>query len=306
MIILQGQAMSFINALRKTRFTISQGLRKTLSKDTVVEADFTSIKQALLDADCGVNCSNKLVEKLKQHCYEHNIHQPKLLIDALKQIAITWLEPYAQTWQANQQNPHETILVFGVNGAGKTTTIAKIAHLLQTNGKQIELAAGDTFRAAAIEQLAAWGEKLKLPVIQSQQGGDSAALVFEAVTQSNQNQADILIADTSGRLHNNNNLMQELTKVVRVASKADANAPQHKWLVLDGTLGLNSLEQAKTFHENLAVTGIIITKLDSCAKAGAIFAIVEAIKVPILFVTTGEGIDDLTIFSAKDFVENLI
>lgn len=306
MIILQGQAMNFMNALRKTRFTISQGLRKTLSKDTVVEADFASIKQALLDADCGVTCSNKLVEKLKQHCYEHNIHQPKLLIDALKQIAITWLEPYAKTWQANQQNPHETILVFGVNGAGKTTTIAKIAHLLQTNGKQIELAAGDTFRAAAIEQLAAWGEKLKLPVIQSQQGGDSAALVFEAITKSKQNQADILIADTSGRLHNNNNLMQELTKVARVASKADANAPQHKWLVLDGTLGLNSLEQAKIFHANLAITGIIITKLDSCAKAGAIFAIVEAIKAPILFVTTGEGIDDLTRFSAKDFVENLI
>ena len=297
---------TLINALSKTRFKIKQSLHSTFSKQaTITDNDFLEICASLLDADCGTACSNELVKRLKSYCYKHSILQQSELAGALQQVAKSWLEPYANSWQANPEL-HETVLVFGVNGAGKTTTIAKIAHHLQSKKIKVSLAAGDTYRAAAIEQLTAWANKLALPIIANNQGSDCASVVFDAIKTSQANGSNILLADTSGRLQNNNNLMQELAKVVGVCQKADPDAPQHRWLVLDGTLGLNSIKQARIFHEHLSVTGIIITKLDSSAKAGAIFAIVEAIKAPILFVTTGEAINQLTEFNAEEFVEGLL
>ena len=297
---------NLINALSKTRFKIKQSLHTTFSKQaTITDNDFSEIRKSLLDADCGTVCSNELVELLKNYCYKHSILKQSELAEALQQVAKSWLEPYANSWQA-KPNIHETVLVFGVNGAGKTTTIAKIAHQLQTKNIKVSLAAGDTYRAAAIEQLTAWASKLDIPIIANNQGSDCASVVFDAIKTSQANGSNILLADTSGRLQNNNNLMQELAKVVRVCQKADPNAPQHRWLVLDATLGLNSIEQAKIFHEHLSVTGIIITKLDSSAKAGAIFAIVETIKAPILFVTTGEDISQLVEFKVEDFVSGLL
>ena len=297
---------TLINALSKTRFKIKQSLHSTFSKQaTITDNDFSEIRASLLDADCGTTCSNELVKQLKSYCYKHSILQQSELAGALQQVAKSWLEPYANSWQANPELL-ETVLVFGVNGAGKTTTIAKIAHHLQSKKIKVSLAAGDTYRAAAIEQLTAWANKLALPIIANNQGSDCASVIFDAIKTSQDNGSNILLADTSGRLQNNNNLMQELAKVVRVCQKADPDAPQHRWLVLDGTLGLNSIEQARIFHEHLSVTGIIITKLDSSAKAGAIFAIVEAIKAPILFATTGEDINQLTEFNAEEFVEGLL
>lgn len=297
--------MNIANALRKTRFNIKKNLSNIVSKNkNVSDDDFKELEKMLIAADCGTSASKSLVQKLKESCYKHSIIEYDKVIAQLEQTAIAWLKPYEQAWQINNLNPHETVLFFGVNGAGKTTTIAKIAHMLQLQNKTFAMAAGDTFRAAATEQLQAWGQKLDIPVIAGAHNSDSASLIYDAIKQTSNN--DALLVDTSGRLQNNTNLMQELSKIIRVSQKADPNAPQHRWLVLDATLGLNSIEQAKIFNEHLDITGIIITKLDSSAKAGAIFSIVDTINAPILFATTGENIHDLAVFSAKEFVENLL
>lgn len=291
------------NALRKTRFNIKKNLLNLVNNKIINEDDFNALERMLIQADCGTNTSNKLIEKLKKNCYKYSLMEYHKVISELEKIAIEWLTPFECDWQANTMNKHETVLFFGVNGAGKTTTIAKIAEMLKMQHKSIAIAAGDTFRAAAIEQLQAWGKQLDIPVIATSHNSDAASLVFDAITNTKTH--DILLVDTSGRLQNNTNLMQELSKIVRVCKKADINAPHHRWLILDATLGINSIEQARVFHEHLNITGIIITKLDSSANAGAIFSIVETIKAPIIFATTGEDIKSLEKFSAHEFVSSL-
>lgn len=290
-----------IDALRKTRFNLKRNFSGTFSSKTIVEQkDFDAIKKALISADTGIKYAETINLELQKNCHKKGIVELDQVKLELKKILSNWLE-LGSKWQPNQINQHETILVFGINGAGKTTTIAKIAALLKNS--KLALAAGDTYRAAAIEQLESWGNKLGIEVIKSTQGSDCASLVFDAIKQTQSKSYDLLIADTSGRLQNNNDLMQELKKVVRVSKKADPNAPQHRWLVIDATLGLNSIEQAKVFHENLDITGIVITKLDSTAKAGAIFAISKEIQVPVVFLTTGEKVEDIEYFEANEFVE---
>lgn len=291
-----------IDSLRKTKFNLKRNIASVFTGDeTVAPKDFEDIKKALIAADTGTKYAELINQQLQKSCHKKGIIKRQQMLEELKNILTSWLS-LSQPWQPNQINSHETILVFGINGAGKTTTIAKLAALLK-NSSRVTLAAGDTYRAAAIEQLEAWGDKLLINTIKSKQGGDCASLIFDAIKQTMSKDCQLLIADTSGRLHNNNNLMQELMKVVRVSRKADPNAPQHRWLVIDATLGLNSIEQAKVFHTHLNITGIIITKLDSTAKAGAIFAITQEIGVPVLFVTTGENIEDITQFNPNEFVE---
>ena len=297
---------NFIDSLRKTRFNIKRSLHSLVSsQDTISENDFIQILDSLTNSDIGQKYAHAITQEIKTYCHKHSIVQKKQLILAIKTVCKLWLDPAKINWQPNTNHAHEMILVFGINGAGKTTSIAKLAKLLLAKDKKVMLVAGDTYRAAAVEQLKAWGDKLKIKTLSANQGADSASLIFDAIKTSQEAKNDILIADTSGRLHNNNNLMQELKKIVRVCSKADINAPQYKWLVLDATLGLNSIQQARVFHENLGINGIIITKIDSSAKAGAIFAIVKELEIPIYFVTNGEGEEDILEFSVDNFVDSL-
>ena len=193
----------------------------------------------------------------------------------------------------------------GINGAGKTTTIGKLAHRFLNEGKQVVLAAGDTFRAAAVEQLQTWGERNQVPVVAQHTGADAASVVFDALQAATTRNADVLIADTAGRLHTRSNLMDELAKIARVMKKIDADAPHEVWLVVDGGTGQNALNQAEQFHATVGLTGIVITKLDGTAKGGILFAIAERLQIPIRYIGIGEGVEDLRPFNADEFVAAL-
>jgi fused signal recognition particle receptor len=217
----------------------------------------------------------------------------------------TILRPCATPLLIEEDKKPYVILVIGINGSGKTTSIGKLAKYLQENGKNVMLAAGDTFRAAAIEQLQVWGKRNNIPVMAQQQGADTAAVVYDAVSSATARKIDVVIADTAGRLHTQSNLMEELKKVKRVITKLDPTAPHETLLVLDAGIGQNALTQAKQFHDAIGITGLALTKLDGTAKGGIIFAIAKQMKLPIRFIGVGEGIDDLRPFDADEFVSAL-
>ncbi len=291
--------------LSRTRSGLTGGLaglfrgRKVLDDDLMEE-----LETRLLTADVGVETTRRIIDDLTTRISRKELADPEALYQALKQEMLAILEPVSRPLEIGEQRPF-VILMVGVNGAGKTTTIGKLAKKLQNGGLSVMLAAGDTFRAAAVEQLQTWGERNGVPVIAQHAGADSASVIYDALQAARARGIDVLIADTAGRLHTQSNLMEELKKVKRVMGKLDPDAPHEVMLVLDAGTGQNALRQAREFHEAVGVTGITLTKLDGTAKGGVIFAIAGELGIPIRFIGIGEGIDDLRPFDAAEFVEAL-
>jgi fused signal recognition particle receptor len=260
------------------------------------------LEELLISADVGVNTTGKLIERLKQRVKREKIKETSVVRTALKEEMVSMLMVGGGELLPPTDGKIGVVLVVGVNGVGKTTSIAKLAYSVKEQGKRVLLVAGDTFRAAAIDQLKVWGERIKVPVIAHQPGGDPAAVVFDALESAKKN-ADIVMVDTAGRLHTKFNLMEELKKIRRVIDKA--NMEPQVLLVLDATTGQNGLTQARYFTEAVKVTGILLAKLDSTAKGGIVLAICDELKIPILYIGTGQELEDLTPFDPQEFVEAL-
>lgn len=292
------------DGLKRTRQTLSDGLTNlVLGKKVIDAALLKSIETTLLSADIGIEATNILIKKATERLHRNQLSDPAALLLALKEEMIALLSSFQQSIAINHK-PF-VILVVGINGAGKTTSIAKLAHYFKQQGKSIMLAAGDTFRAAAIDQLQIWGERNRVPVIAQPPGADSASVIYDAMQSAQAKNTDILIADTAGRLHTQSHLMNELKKIKRVIQKMDASAPHETMLIVDGGTGQNALNQAREFHEAIGLNSISVTKLDGTAKGGMIFAITERMHLPIRFIGVGEKIDDLKPFHAAEFVEAL-
>jgi fused signal recognition particle receptor len=263
------------------------------------------IEANLLLADIGIEATTEIIDKLTDGLDRHQLHDGEALWLELKQDLREMLLPCSQSLQIPHQDTPFVILVVGVNGVGKTTTIGKLAKKLQNQGLSVMLAAGDTFRAAAVEQLQVWGERNQIPVIAQHSGADSASVIFDAFQSAKAKGIKVLIADTAGRLHTKSHLMDELKKIKRVINRLDESAPHEVLLVLDAGTGQNALSQAKLFNEAVALSGLVLTKLDGTAKGGIIFALAKQLKIPIRYIGVGESIDDLQEFNADRFVEAL-
>jgi fused signal recognition particle receptor len=292
--------------LSKTSASIGEGMASLfLGKKLIDDELLEDIETRLLTADVGVEATSVIIQSLTQKVARKQLADADALYKSLQAELTDMLKPVEQPLKVTSQNKPFVILVVGVNGAGKTTTIGKLAKKLQLEGKKVMLAAGDTFRAAAVEQLQVWGERNKIPVIAQHTGADSASVIFDAVQAAKARGIDVLIADTAGRLHTKDNLMEELKKVRRVISKLDADAPHEVLLVLDAGTGQNAISQAKQFHQTVELTGLALTKLDGTAKGGVIFALAKQFGLPIRYIGVGEGIDDLRTFEAEPFVQAL-
>jgi fused signal recognition particle receptor len=289
--------------LELTRSRWSGALDVLRARAKIDESLFEDLEAQLIEADVGVSASQELIARLRKAQRDKRLETPAQLEDELKAALIELLAPLGRALPEALPKPF-VILLAGVNGAGKTTTIAKLTRLFQSQKRSVLLAAGDTFRAAAREQLAEWGARHNVTVI-SQDKGDSAAVIFDAIQSARAKGIDIVLADTAGRLPTQSHLMDEIRKVKRVMAKADAAAPHETWLVLDANTGQNAVRQVRAFDEALGLTGLIVTKLDGTAKGGAIAAIAREKPVPILFIGVGEKADDLREFSAAQFVEAL-
>jgi signal recognition particle-docking protein FtsY len=264
------------------------------------------LETRLLLADVGVEATTAIIQDLTKRISRKQLDDSTALFAALREDMAAILAPSSQPLVIDGTHQPFVILMAGINGAGKTTTIGKLAKRLQAEGKSVMLAAGDTFRAAAVEQLQVWGERNGIPVIAQGSGADTASVIFDALQAAKSRGIDVLIADTAGRLHTQSNLMEELKKVKRVLGKIDPDAPHEVLLVLDAGTGQNALQQAQQFHQAIGVTGLALTKLDGTAKGGIIFAIAKRLGLPIRFIGVGEGIDDLRVFEAGEFVEALL
>lgn len=292
--------------LSKTRSALTDSLSTLiLGRKTIDQSLLDDIETQLLSADMGIEATDHIVKSLTQKMDRRQLANPQALLDSLKAELTALLLPCDVPLTISAKKKPFVILVVGVNGAGKTTTIGKLAKRLQNEGHKLVLAAGDTFRAAAVEQLKVWGERNNVPVIAQPTGSDSASVIFDAYQSAVARGAGVLIADTAGRLHTKDNLMQELEKIVRVLKKLDPDLPHETLLVLDSTTGQNSLNQARSFHKSVNVTGIALTKLDGTAKGGMVFAIAKEMKLPIRFIGVGEKVDDLRPFKAEQFVDAL-
>ncbi|MDC3317661.1 signal recognition particle-docking protein FtsY [bacterium] len=290
--------------LAKSRQKLGSGLSSLLLGKKVIDEDLLDeLEMLLITADIGINTTDKVLESVRQNASRKVLKDSDSLYAFLKE-ALTKL-----LIEDNQLNTdtNETfvILVVGINGAGKTTTIGKLAKSFQNQGKSVMLAAGDTFRAAAVEQLKVWGERNEIPVVAQTTGSDAASVIYDAYESAKAKNIDILIADTAGRLHTQGNLMQELEKIKRVLRKHNENAPHETMLVIDGGSGQNAINQAKEFNKTVGLNGISITKLDGTAKGGVVFAISDELKLPVRYIGVGEGINDLKPFNAKKFVDAL-
>ncbi|WP_046487831.1 signal recognition particle-docking protein FtsY [Pseudomonas veronii] len=291
--------------LSKTSATIGEGMASLfLGRKTIDDELLEDIETRLLTADVGVEATAVIIQSLTQKVARKQLTDADALYKSLQAELAAMLKPVEAPLVITPKKPF-VILVVGVNGAGKTTTIGKLAKKLQLEGKKVMLAAGDTFRAAAVEQLQVWGERNKIPVIAQHTGADSASVIFDAVQAAKARNIDVLIADTAGRLHTKDNLMEELKKVRRVIGKLDGEAPHEVLLVLDAGTGQNAISQAKQFHQTVQLTGLALTKLDGTAKGGVIFALAKQFGLPIRYIGVGEGIDDLRTFEAEPFVQAL-
>ncbi len=294
------------SGLAKTRARFSEGIAQLVLGKKELDADvLEEIETCLLTADTGVDATRQLIDSLTLKLARKELADSAAALNALQAEMISILQPCQQALIIPDNIKPFVILVVGVNGAGKTTTIGKLAHHFKSTGKKVMLAAGDTFRAAAIDQLQAWGERNQIPVIAQQPGADTAAVIHDAMTAASARGIDILIADTAGRLHTQDHLMAELKKVVRVIKRIDDHGPHETLLVLDAGNGQNALNQARQFHQAIGVTGIALTKLDGTAKGGIIFAIARTLGLPIRYIGVGEGIEDLRPFDAEVFVPAL-
>lgn len=294
-----------VKGLLKTKQNIGAGFRSFFLGKKIDDELFEELEEQLLIADIGVPTTSKIIKNLTEHASRKELQDAELLYQQLKVEMSDILEPVAQPLVIDTTKKPYVILMVGVNGVGKTTTIGKLARKFQAEGKSVMLAAGDTFRAAAVEQLQVWGERNHIPVVAQSTGSDSASVIFDAMQSAAARNIDILIADTAGRLQNKNNLMDELKKIVRVMKKYDETAPHEIMLTLDAGTGQNAISQAKLFNDAVGLTGISLTKLDGTAKGGVIFAIADQFKLPIRYIGVGEKIEDLREFNAKEFIEAL-
>lgn len=297
--------------LQHTRQALTEKLSSLfLGQKVINPALLESLETVLLSADISVSVTHKIMDLLTAQISRKQLNDASALYAILEEILLSLLLPYEKPLDIDLPENKNTrpfvILFIGINGAGKTTSIGKLAQKLTVMHKKVLLAAGDTFRAAAVQQLQIWGERHHIPVIAQPSGADSAAVIFDAMTAAKARHYDVLLIDTAGRLHTQNHLIDELKKVKRVMARADQTAPHETLLVLDASIGQNALSQAKQFHEALNVTGLIITKLDGTAKGGAIFSITEALNLPIRFIGMGESVDDMAVFDAKAFIQALL
>jgi fused signal recognition particle receptor len=295
------------DGLAKTRGQLAAGFGNLLLGKKQIDATMLEdIETGLLRADVGVAATERIVGALTGRVARKQLNDAAALYQALRQELVALLEPSAAPLVVDVEQRPCVVLVVGVNGAGKTTTIGKLAKLLQADGASVLLAAGDTFRAAAVQQLTSWGARQGVPVIAQGQGADSASVIFDAVQAGQARGVDVVIADTAGRLQAKTNLMEELAKIKRVMGKLDPAAPHHVLLVLDGGVGQNALSQVREFDAAVGVTGLIVTKLDGTAKAGVLFAIAGSTKLPVHFIGVGEAVDDLKPFEPVAFVDALL
>ncbi len=303
---VQGEEPARRGLFRRALARTGAGLGNLLLGRKAIDAElYEELETSLLMADVGVETASAVIAELTARVKRRNLGDAQALRGELRALLLELLEPCQQPLVIDRQTPF-VMLVVGVNGVGKTTTIGKLAHRLQSEGRTLMLAAGDTFRAAAVEQLQAWGERNRVPVVSQGTGADSASVIFDAIQSAQARQLDVVIADTAGRLHTKDNLMAELTKVRRVMAKLDPDAPHETLLVLDAGTGQNAVVQMRQFSAAVAVTGIALTKLDGTAKGGVIFALCREFGVPIRYVGLGEGIDDLQPFDAELFVDALL
>ena len=295
---------SLKDRLFKSKKKLGDGLSAlVIGKKKIDEDLLEELEVLLISSDIGIQTTDKVIESVRKKASRKELKDE----DSLYQLIKIELESLLISDDSIESSPEIpfVILVVGINGAGKTTTIGKLAKLFQKEGKSVMLAAGDTFRAAAVEQLQVWGDRNDIPVIAQKTGSDAASVVYDAYQSAIAKKIDILIADTAGRLHTQDNLMQELEKIKRVLKKHNENAPHETLLVIDGGSGQNAVQQANEFHKSIQLSGLAITKLDGTAKGGVLFSISDSLKIPIRFIGVGEGIEDLKPFNSKDFVDAL-
>ena len=295
---------SLRDGLAKTRKNISDKIGSLVLGEKIDEGFLDELEAALISSDVGAQTASLVLADLKERFGRNELSTPGQVRDRLKQILHEIVAEKSAGLSLDAKPA--VILVVGVNGTGKTTTIGKLANRLKLEGKNVMLAAADTFRAAAAEQLSIWGERNDVPVIKHKEGADPGAVVFDALAAAKARGADVLIVDTAGRLHTKSNLMEELKKVRKIVAREAPGAPQETLLVLDATTGQNALVQAKTFHEAVGVSGIVLTKLDGTPRGGMVFAIMRELGLPIKFIGIGEGIEDLRQFDAREFVDALL
>lgn len=300
----KGFFRKLVSGLSKTRDNIVSGIDSIFSGFSSIDEDFyEEIEETLIMGDIGVNTTDKIIENLKAKVKENKIKEPseckELLINSIKEQMRLGENAY------EFENRKSIVLVIGVNGVGKTTSVGKLAGQLKSQGKKVVMAAADTFRAAAIEQLTEWSNRAGVDIIAQQEGSDPAAVIYDAIAASKSRKADVLICDTAGRLHNKKNLMEELKKIDRIIEKEYSDAYRENLVVLDGTTGQNALVQARQFMECTDITGIILTKLDGTAKGGIAIAIQSELGIPVKYIGIGEQIDDLQKFNEDDFVDAL-
>ncbi|MGB5259843.1 MAG: signal recognition particle-docking protein FtsY, partial [Gammaproteobacteria bacterium] len=293
------------DGLSRTRQSLTGGVADLVQSRAIDAGLLEEIETMLLVADVGIEATRDIIDYLTDLIAFNKLRDADALMTALHDRMTAILRPGSRPLLIPDDVRPFVILMVGINGAGKTTTIGKLAHRLQQQGKKVMLAAGDTFRAAAVEQLQTWGERNNVPVIAQQQGADSASVIFDALQAATAQQMDVLIADTAGRLHTQSNLMDELKKIKRVMGKLDQKVPHEVMLVVDAGTGQNALNQAREFNEAVGLTGITLTKLDGTARGGIIFAIVKKTGIPIRFIGVGEDIENLREFNAKEFVDAL-
>jgi fused signal recognition particle receptor len=296
-----------IKSIFKTKDSVSDpsksvfsGFIQKLKGQSLDDSSRAVLKEFLYRADVGTEQSEVILSEIDKEKGEG------AALDRLRSVLVNRLKPYESDILEMPSAGTSVIVMIGINGAGKTTTIAKLAQLFKQQGKSVLLAAGDTFRAAAIEQLGHWAREVGVDMVSQKQGSDSASVVFDAFASAKAKGVDVLIADTAGRLHTKDHLLVELEKIIRVLKKQDEHAPQHIWLVVDGTIGQSSIEQARVFASHVPVTGLVVTKLDSRSKAGSLLRVCDMLKKPVVGIGTGEGLNDLYSFQAEQFVDQLL
>lgn len=292
-------------SLQRTKENIGAGFFGLFSGKKIDDDLFEELEEQLLIADVGMDTTVKIINSLTEKANKRDLKDGEALYGLLKEEMAEILVKVEKPLEIDEKNMPHVILMVGVNGVGKTTTIGKLAKQFQNEGKSVILAAGDTFRAAAVEQLQVWGQRNDVPVIAQHTGADSASVIYDAIESAKARKVDVVIADTAGRLQNKSNLMEELRKIVRVMQKIDPTAPHEVMLTLDAGTGQNAISQAKLFSDVAPVTGITLTKLDGTAKGGVIFSIADQFQIPIRYIGVGEGIDDLRPFVAQDFIDAL-
>ncbi|HDY7840770.1 TPA: signal recognition particle-docking protein FtsY [Vibrio vulnificus] len=292
-------------SLSRTKANIGAGFFGLFKGKKIDDDLFEELEEQLLVADVGMDTTLKIIENLTEKASRRDLKDGEALYGLLKEEMAEILSKVEQPLQVDSSKTPYVILMVGVNGVGKTTTIGKLAKQFQNQGKKVMLAAGDTFRAAAVEQLQVWGERNNAPVIAQHTGADSASVIYDAIEAAKARGVDVVIADTAGRLQNKSNLMEELRKIVRVMKKIDDSAPHEIMLTLDAGTGQNAISQAKLFSDVAPITGITLTKLDGTAKGGVIFAIADQFNIPIRYIGVGEGIEDLRPFETQEFIDAL-